>query len=132
MDLKEMAELIGGRPWGLDKDKPRIYMPSMKGRSICFEFPDWDKEENFGGATLHVWIDDCGQPPAWYVSQKQMEMRRFTKHGLALLAMIDGEPEGLALAGRFMALDGLDDDLIDVLAHHLVNGNIAEATALLP
>lgn len=133
--LEAMATLVGGRAWGLDKGKPRIYMPSSKDRKVFFDFTDAafsspehlsDAGATLGGATLCVGTDDCGQAPAWYESQKRimMQLDSVRRASMAIMAFESDE----AFAAAIMAKeDELTDDEIDAASSHLVNGRIAEA-----
>lgn len=127
--LATAAEIIGGRPWGADKGKPRIYMPSScRGRKVFFEFPDFptgDPADQLGGAALKIFIDDCGQHANWYTSQRQKVVHRMYRPSLALSAIHAGD------AGLAAEIMDRDDDItaeeIDAAGGHLINGRIAEA-----
>jgi hypothetical protein len=130
--LTEAAELIGGRAWGADKGKPRIYMPSSKDRKVYFEFPDYptgDLHFPLGGAALRIYIDDCGQHPNWYAGQKKRVIEGLYREALALGAWSEGLPE---LANEIMDMDiEITADLLDRVSHELINGREAEARAML-
>lgn len=126
--LESWAAVIGGKAWGADKGKPRIYMPSFKDRKIYFafdDFPTGDDLNLLGGAALKVFIDDCGQAPQWYASQRKREMTAVTTAALALEALDHGETD---LAATIMDLDDTPGDAaIDAFSDHITNGRLAEA-----
>ena len=138
-ELERAAELIGGKAWGIDKGKPRIYMPSRKDTKVYFEFPDaaYSTENDLvsevvclGGARLCVWIEDCGQHPHWYESQRQLVHKRQQVNALALAAFSAGD-EALAEAIASSDPDQFDGHRIDEAASSLVNGRTAEARHVL-
>jgi len=47
----------------------RLYMQA--GRRDAKVFFTFDVPESVFGSTLKIFIDDCGQPPAWYAGQKR-------------------------------------------------------------
>ena len=133
--LEAAAELIGGKAWGIDKGKPRIYMPSRRDCKVYFDFPDAAYSSPadqvsatvvLSGAQLKIYIEDCGQHPNWYASQKARIRARQGANGLALMAFIAGDEQ---LARDL--LDGLADGVDgDAFAAHVVNGRMDEARAL--
>lgn len=136
--LERAAEIVGGKAWGLDKLKPRIYMPSRKDMKVYFEFPDCTYEtpddtadaiKQLGGACLKVFIDDCGQSPSWYSSQKKLVMDRQQVASLALCAYTLCDDDDLAC--KIMELEEIEDDTLNGAANHLVNGRAAEARSVL-
>lgn len=125
--LAEMAGLVSGRPWGADKGKPRIYLKSRKDMTVYFAFEDYptgDDDDLLGGASLKVYIDDCGQSPKWYASQKRIVIQNRMQHGLALAAWSAGDRQ---LAEDIMDADDFDGEQIDEASGHLANGRLAEA-----
>jgi len=136
--LEAAAELVGGRAWGAEKGRPRIYMRSARDRKVYFEFPDaaYSTGEDLvngattlGGPAFKVWIDDCGQHPNWYVSEKQQIMKAARTEALALMAFTDGDPE---LAEAIMDGEEIDDlEAYDAAAGHITNGRFAEAREVL-
>lgn len=125
--LTKWAGIIGGKPWGADKGKPRIYMPSRRDVKAFFEFPDYptgDESDLLGGAKFSVYIDDCGQHANWYASQKEKMSQQNRKASLALLALHAGSEE---LAAQLLEAD-VDEDK---MAAHLINGRIEDAKALI-
>ncbi len=127
--LASLASLIGGKAWGADKGRPRIYMRT--GRKDCkvfFSFNDVDSNGTviaMGGASLKVYIDDCGQAANWYKSQKNMLRRRYVAESLALAASALSEQ---------LAADIMDNDLAEVsdndydtASNHIANGRVNEA-----
>ena len=127
--LADWAQAIGGKPWGLDLGKPRIYMRSAKDRKVFFSFPDFptgDDSNPLGGAKANVYIDDCGQAGAWYRSQREREMRRLYRGSLALDALDQGEP---GLAGEIMDGGDIQAEALNAASKHLINGRIADARA---
>ena len=127
--LSALASLIGGSSWGAKIGKPRIYMRTCRGRKIFFDFPDCptgDPREMLGGESLKVYIDDCGQSPRWYASQRRLAIEAHWRHGLALSAAQAGD---MPLAESIMDCD--DDDWnaddVDTAAGHFLNGRTAQA-----
>lgn len=135
--LNRMAEIVGGNAWGLDKGKPRIYMPlKRRDAKAYFDFADAayssaqqpiNGTTTLGGAVLKIFIDDCGQAPQWYKSQREKLVSRFQREGLAIMAYEADE----SLAEAIMELDEIDDDQVNTVSGHLVNGRVAEARAAL-
>ena len=127
--LKDAAELIGGKAWGMDKAKPRIYMPSRKDMKVYFTFDDWTTDE-LGGARLCIYINDCGQPANWYPSQKAKVMDGMQRAGLALCAF-DTEESGPLPRMIMESEEELSNDQLDAASRHLMNGRIDEAMEVL-
>lgn len=133
--LEKLAALIGGKAWGLDKGKPRIYMPSRRDCKVYFDFPapayaspedEINGAVDLGGAALRVYIDDCGQHPNWYASQKAKMIAARAKDSLAIQAAQSDDWELAQVILDF------DDDLdVDDISNHLTNGRLAEARAML-
>ena len=137
--LDRAAKLIGGKAWGADKLRSRIYMDAgRKDAKAFFEYPEAsytdagqfaDVVHSLGGHVFRVFIDDCGQAPKWYSGQKRKIMESFRRHALALLAFDEGAED---LAGEIMAGDVVDDDeAYNEVSNHLINGRAAEARAVL-
>ena len=138
--LELMADIIGGKAWGIDKYKPRIYLQYRRDVNCYFSFPDAvypdgdtdveDTAGDIGGSRLNVYIDDCGQHPNWYKKQKSDVMQSYMKHSLALSAITHCEDEGLAR--QIMEIDEkLTAQEIDDASHHLINGRSEEAREVL-
>ncbi len=125
--LTAAAALIGGKAWGADKGKPRIYIQTRR-RDVTayFSFPDADAAD-LGGARLEVYIEDCGQTGAWYASQKEKIRANLAPHGLVLIALRAGHAE---LAEQILDRSWTADQ-IDQAADALLNGRVAEVIALL-
>jgi hypothetical protein len=133
------AEIVGGKAWGCDKLKPRIYVGSRRDVKAFFDFsgsasytsPDQpaDAVHCLGGAAFHVYIDDCGQHPNWYAAQKRKVVEANWKRGLAIDAFIGCDDE--ALAREIMELDDVTAEQVNEAAGHFVNGRVAEARAAL-
>lgn len=129
VQLGKWAEIIGGKAWGADKGKPRIYMPSRRDCKVYFAFenyPTGDDECLLGGATFRCCIDDCGQHPNWYAGQQRTMLERHYREALALEALAAGEEQ---FARDIMELDEIDADTLDDASDHLTNGRVAEARA---
>ena len=101
--LERIAEIVGGKAWGADKAKPRIYMPSRRDCKAYFDFPDVLYPDSMsadepidgavcclGGACLKVFIDDCGQHPNWYKGQRAKIMQSMQTAALAVSAITHG------------------------------------------
>jgi hypothetical protein len=123
--LTEAAKLVGGRPWGADRGKPRIYLRSARDRKVFFEFPDYptgDVDDVLGGAKLSVSIDDCGQHPNWYKGQRAKIIAGHACTAIALAVRSD-----IDLAEAILDCDGeFDEDELDSLWSHAANGRLAE------
>jgi hypothetical protein len=138
-ELERAAELIGGKAWGIDKGKPRIYMPSRRDIKAYFEFPDaaYSSPDDqvsgsvcLGGHRFVVWVAECGQHPNWYESQRKKVFEANRNASLALHAFAAGD-EALAEAIASADPDQFDGDQIDEAARSLVNGRTAEARQVL-
>ncbi len=125
--LTAAADLIGGKAWGADKRKPRIYL-QIRRRDVTayFSFVDAD-DTDLGGARLEVYIEDCGQSAAWYASQKEKIRSSLAPQGLVLIALRAGHAE---LAEQILDRSWTADQ-IDQAADALLNGRVAEVIALL-
>lgn len=101
---------------------------AQKNTKIFYDFPDY-VPEYLGGAALKVFIDECGQSPKWYASQRKILMSAQTANGLALSALDNCSEE---LAKEILEFDDeWEDDLINEIAHELINGREDSARALL-
>jgi hypothetical protein len=130
--LNTLAELIGGKSWGLkDYGKPRIYMPSSRDRVIYFEFPDScgqpddheDGVRTLGRAKFRVFVDECGQTEKWYASQENIAIVRNYGPALAIQAF-DYDPER---AAGIMELDEITSEQAAAASHAFANGRPEEA-----
>ena len=131
--LKRLAGIIGGNAWGVDRSMPRIYMRSgSRDRKFYFDFPDWptgESAEILGGERFQVRINECGQAPAWYASQRKIAIKSYTRHALAISA---AQADAWELAEMIMNRDEeYSDGEIDEAAGHLLNGRIDEARTCL-
>lgn len=133
--LESLANLIGGRAWGLETGKPRIYMPSARDRKIYFEFPDCacstpDDEVSatcaLGGARLVIFIHECGQSANWYASQRRQAVENHRQTALAV-ALFGHNP---AWAEAVLE-DDLTDDQVDQAMHEIINGRWDAAAVIL-
>jgi len=96
--LAARSALIGGKPWGAAQGKPRIYMPSRRDCKVYFEFPDFptgDETDLLGGACLKVLIDDCGQHPNWYKSQRAKLLAQHVEAAEKLAEFARPQADGL-------------------------------------
>lgn len=133
--LDRAAEIVGGKAWGADKLKPRIYIGHRRDMKVFFDFgqdasytsPDQiaDAVHCLGGGVLRVYIDDCGQHPNWYAAQKLKAVEANWKRGLALSAFMECDDE--TFAQDIMELDDVTADQVDEAGRHLANGRVAEA-----
>lgn len=125
--LTAAAAAIGGKAWGVEKGKPRIYVQTRR-RDVTayFSFPDADAAD-LGGAQLQVYIEDCGQSGSWYASQKEKIRSSLAPQGLVLIALRVGHAE---LAEQILDRSWTADQ-IDQAADALLNGRVAEVIALL-
>lgn len=131
--LQKIAEITGGNAWGIDRGKPRVYLPSRRDiktfisfEDAAFSSPDDAISVTTGlfGENLNCYIDDCGQSPNWYKSQRA-------------LAIEDARP--LFDAAAWFLFSGNADEakrfadeelnISDEAASHMMNGREAEARA---
>lgn len=130
--LNDIATVTGGKAWGLDKGKARVYFKaSRRDTSIFLDFADYTSD-NLGGAVLKVFIEACGQPGAWYVSQKRIIMDNYTAASMAAMAYTASTSEGrdVAIANAELAMQvDWNADLVNSVSAAFVNGRIAEAVA---
>ena len=127
--LDKWAGVIGGRAWGADIGKPRIYI-NMDRRDVkaWFEFPDATPDW-LGGAVGKIDIADCGQARTWYESQRAILTERLWRESLALDAMFAGDD---ALANDIMASDSdLTAGVVNGAARAMNNERRDEARQLL-
>jgi hypothetical protein len=120
--LNSIADLVGGKPWGADRGKPRVYLNSRRDTKIHIEFPDATADD-LGGPRLVVHIDECGQTPAWYASQRRLAMEGKAQTVLAAAAW----RHDADLAEAIMVADEMQPEQIDAVASMLANGRIDEA-----
>jgi hypothetical protein len=133
--LNTFAEITGGRAWGLEQGKPRVYLPSRRDIKLYIQFDDCayhdpDQEETdastIGGCSLHCYINSCGQSSKWYASQKAQAIAGARS---ALDAAIWYDHTGDEETARRFVDEGLQ--LSDAAAHELANGRIDEARAIM-
>jgi len=126
--LNQAAKLIGGKPRGLERGAPQIYMKVRRDITVYYSFPDFptgDADDLLGGAKLCVYIDDCGQAPKWYASQKAIVRRNQYGRSLALSALRAGM--------KTLALELVHSDCrfterdADAIAHAIDNDHADEA-----
>lgn len=143
-ELNRKASIVGGKVWGAEKGKPRIYMNYRKDVKVFFEFPDFDTVA-LGGACLKIFIDDCGQHPNWYVSQRKQIMASFMKEGLAIMAldsvenrMTEAEKAAMPVETRekfareIMEMDeDFSETQINTASHEFINGRVEAGMAIL-
>ena len=123
--LEAYAKIIGGKAWGFEKRKPRLYMKVHR-KDVQFYFDIVD--DNCGYRAV-VHIDDCGQHPHWYENQKLKVLQRFYKQSLALSAA-QGDREDIA--EQIMELDEQPKpEIVDKAAHEIANGRYDRALAIL-
>ena len=136
--LKRRATLVGGKAWGADKGKPRIYMDyGRKDVSVYFAFPQamievpekaWDREPELGDPDLKVYIDDSEskeqRPAGWFNDEKAKVRSRFRMKGLAIMALERGSEE---LAASLAEAADVDDALFTRLNKLLTDGQVDEA-----
>lgn len=92
-ELTAAAELVGGKAWGADKGKPRVYMAlPRKDISAYFDYPDASGEKQFdatsalGKPVFKCFIDAPDKPGQWYREEKEKVEQRFAPQRAALLA----------------------------------------------
>lgn len=123
-ELSRIAAVIGGRAWGADLGKPRIYLPSRRDIKAWIEYPDATSDD-LGGGRLVVEVAPCGQTAAWYDSQHRIAMESRMQTMLAATAARHDE----ALADAIIVADEMTPEQIDAVASMLANGRLDEARA---
>lgn len=138
-ELKRRAEFIGGRAWGADKQKPRIYLQAGKKTvSAYFHFPKavyesaeqkWDEFSGLGPPEFKVFIEDDGdgQRQDWKALRRGYE-EQFRMKGLALAALDAGDED---LAKALTNSGDVDDGIFEHLQKLLLAGKAADARDLL-
>lgn len=139
--LEELAGIVRGNAWGADRMRPRIYFNVGRRDAKVFAdfaedavYPDDADSEVDGVATglfghvIRVYLDDCGQSPKWYASQKRRLRESMFTEALAISAYTAGDR---ALAIDIMERGDVTADELDDAAAHLINGRLAEARAAL-
>lgn len=131
--LTQAAEIVGGKAWGLDRGKPRIYLPSRRDAKVYISFEDAaychtddvvSGTCGLFGAKLNCFIDDCGQSPNWYRSQKaQMLAGARAAFDAVTWFLFSGNADE---AERFA--DG-ELQIDDEAASHMINGREGQARA---
>lgn len=141
-ELTRLADLVGGKAWGAEKMKPRIYMPSRRDCKVYFQFEDAVYPAGGAdapidrvicglfGASLQVFIDDCGQHPNWYKGQREKILRANFKASLAIQAAVC-EDEDPGLGGEIMEMEEVTGEQLDEAGAHLANGRVHAARAAL-
>lgn len=123
-ELSRIAGVVGGKPWGAELGKPRIYLPSRRDIKAWIEYPDATSDD-LGGGRLVVEVAPCGQTDAWYASQRRIAMESRMQTMLAATAARHDE----SLAEAIMVADEMSPEQIDAVASMLANGRIDEARA---
>lgn len=132
--LAKIAEITGGNAWGLDQGKPRVYLPSRRDIKLFLSFedaafssPDQAADgvtSGLFGCKVNCFIDDCGQSPNWYKSQKAkaMEGARAAFDAAFWFEHTGNTDESQRFADEELTIS-------DEAASHLINGRETEARA---
>lgn len=133
-ELDRRAKVVGGRPWGVDKEKPRIYINvGRKDASVFFDYPEcvfhptdkqWDTNGGLGKPVLKVFIEDSGKGKEWYMTEKEKIRDNMRGKLLALMAFDAGDEE---LAADLAKAATLDDSVFDDLFNNLSEGKVEAA-----
>lgn len=129
--LAKAAEIVGGKPWGLGLGRPRIYLDSRRDAKVFISFEDaayGDAADEISatcglfGAKINCFIDDCGQSPNWYKSQKAKLLKhaRSAFDAVSWFEFTGNEEEAARIFEDEFVID-------DETAGHMVNGREAEA-----
>ena len=122
--LIEAASVIGGRAWGADLGKPRIYMQTTRGVSAYFDFPDACADD-LGGACVKVFDNERGD----HRGARDVMVPKLQRPSLALLAFTRGEHR---LARGVMTLpERIDRDAAERLGSAITRGDVDLAWTLL-
>lgn len=137
-ELDRRAKIVGGRPWGVDKQKPRIYCNvGRKDVSAFFDYPEcvfeptdkqWDAVAGLGKPVLKVFVEDTGKGKEWYLTEKEKVRERLRGKLLSLMAFDAGDEE---LAADLAKLATLDDSVYEDLFNRLTEGDAAAARDVL-
>lgn len=132
--LEQIAELTSGKAWGLAQGKPRVYLRSRKDIKLFITFEDSaysspDQEcdnaiTGLFGAKMNCFIDECGQSPKWYASQKQIaiDAARPAFNAVCWLEHFDNLEEATRIIEN-------EIEITDEAANHMINGRHQEAKA---
>lgn len=136
-ELDRRAKVVGGRPWGVDKEKPRIYINvGRKDASVFFDYPEcnfhptekqWDSG-GLGKPILKVFIEDSGKGKEWYMTEKEKIRDNVRAKLLALMAFDAGDEE---LASDLAKAGSMDDSMFDDLFNRLSEGKVEAARVTL-
>jgi hypothetical protein len=131
--LNKIAEIVGGKAWGLDIGKPRIYVNYRRDVSLWIEFadaayasPDDQVTSTTGlfGACLKCHIADCRQTAAWYRSQREQALAHAKPAFVAALwYLVTGDEE------QAKRIADEEVELSDVAIANLTAGRADEARA---
>lgn len=133
--LAALAAIVDAKPWGAAQFKPRLYLRSRKDITLfisfedaCYTSPDEEVTAIFclAGCKLHCFIDECGQSPKWYASQRRIAMENARPAFDAVMWAL--HTDNLAEAEEIFENE---IEITDEIANHLINGRIDEARALL-
>jgi hypothetical protein len=137
-ELDRRAKVVGGRAWGADKQKPRVYVNvGRKDVSAFFDYPEcvfepsdkqWDAVGGLGKAVLKVFVEDTGKGKEWYMTEKEKVREKLRGKLLSLMAFDVGDEE---LAADLAKLASLDDSVYEDLFNRLTEGDAAAAREVL-
>lgn len=127
-DLKRRADAVGGKAWGADKGKPRVYLQAgSKEVSAFFQFPKAD-ENSLGPPEFKVFIEAEPGQKIDFRTEKQRYADMFRMKGLAIIAVGCGDDE---LASALASSPNVDDGIYEQLEKLLTAGKAADARSLL-
>lgn len=127
-ELKRRAEAVGGKAWGADKGKPRVYLQAGgKEVSAYFHFPKAD-EESLGPPEFKVFIESEPGQKIDFKAARQQYADMFRMKGLAIMAVGCGDDE---LATALASSPNVDDGIYEQLEKLLTAGKPADARSLL-
>jgi hypothetical protein len=137
-ELMRRSQVVGGKPWGADKQKPRIYLDSGKGASVYFGFPQamyepsekqWDRTTGLGPCELRIYIDqEQGQAINEVMDAKEKLRDQHRSKTLAIMAMDYNDDE---LAEELAKAGILDDEVYENLFNLLSEGKVDAAHEVL-
>lgn len=111
-ELQKRLESAGyhGRWWERPGVPARFYFDA--GRRDAKVYLAFDEPGDCWGCALKISLKDCGQPPAWYASQRQRLAQSFAEAFAIALAVGGGETAANAFRAECDRDDAIVGDLV--------------------